>query len=67
MANLQLIKIDAVVEMCAMSKATIYRKVHKGLFPKPYVLSPGGKAVAWRLDELNKWISELEKAAFTRE
>ncbi|MBC3228661.1 helix-turn-helix transcriptional regulator [Serratia fonticola] len=65
MENLQLIKIDAVVKMCAMSKASIYRKVNKDLFPKPYALSRGGRAVAWRLDEVQKWISELEKAQFT--
>lgn len=66
MENLQLIKIDDVVKMCAMSRATIYRKVHEGHFPKPYALSPGGRAVAWRLDELQKWISELGKAQFAR-
>lgn len=38
----------------ALSKATIYRKIAAGTFPRPYRV--GSTAVRWRLSDLNEWL-----------
>lgn len=39
-----------------LSKATINNLEKKGLFPKRVLLSPYGRAVGWRSDEVDAWI-----------
>lgn len=57
---MKLIKIEEVVEMTTLSKATIYRLMKKGEFPCAVHL--GAKAVAWMLSEIIEWI-ELKASA----
>ncbi|BET79303.1 Phage transcriptional regulator, AlpA [Edwardsiella anguillarum] len=45
MNELKLIKRQAVLERCAVSRATLYRMVAAGTFPRPVSLT-GGRAVA---------------------
>ena len=42
------------------SRATIYRLIAAGEFPRPYSL--GARAVAWLSDEIDAWIAERVKA-----
>jgi prophage regulatory protein len=55
-----LLSIADVVKLTSLSKATIYRLVKAGEFPKPVTISPGRKA--WRSDEIASWIQARKKA-----
>ena len=47
--------------MTGLSRATIYRKMRKGQFPKPLKL--GDRAVRWRQSEVEGWLASLPRAA----
>jgi len=50
-----LINIAALVKMLQRSRASIYRDVKAGSFPKPLKL---GGSSRWRLSEVQAWIEE---------
>lgn len=52
-----LLRLPAVREMVGLSRSEIYRRIESGRFPRPVRL--GDNAVAWRLSDLQRWISEL--------
>jgi prophage regulatory protein len=52
--NLQ--RLSIVMTRTGYSRASLYRMAIKGLFPKPVQL--GGRAIAWRESEVDKWIAE---------
>ena len=56
MNELKLIKRQAVLERCAVSRATLYRMVAAGTFPRPVSLT-GGRAVAWLHHDVEAWIA----------
>lgn len=54
-----LLSIEEVVECCAISRATIYRLMKKGFFPSS-VKAKGCRRIAWRSDDINRWMNSLE-------
>lgn len=52
-----LLRMREVKEITKYSAATIYRKIKDGTFPRPIGL--GGKAVRWRMADVQQWMSEL--------
>ncbi|MDH0062283.1 MULTISPECIES: helix-turn-helix transcriptional regulator [Enterobacteriaceae] len=63
MPNASLIKIKTVLEMCAVSRATLYRQIKAGYFPEPVRLTEGksSRSVAWRKEEVQDWIANRQK------
>ncbi len=59
--DLKMFKIKDVVNIVAISKAEIYRKIKEDKFPKPY--NQGTRAVAWRSDEIEEYLNSLTKAS----
>ncbi|MGY3857727.1 helix-turn-helix transcriptional regulator [Aeromonas caviae] len=55
---MKIYRINDVVECCALSKATIYRLMKKGLFPKQIQLT-GKRAVGWRSSDIEHWVSTV--------
>jgi prophage regulatory protein len=53
----KLLRLRDVSMRVSMSKATIYRKIALGKFPKP--VSVGGASVRWRASQINNWINAL--------
>jgi prophage regulatory protein len=51
-----LIPMKVVTHMTSLSRATIYRRVAAGTFPKP--ISLGGRRVAFAREDLDRWISD---------
>ncbi|WP_090268451.1 helix-turn-helix transcriptional regulator [Pseudomonas panipatensis] len=51
------LRFGAVAEMIGISRSTIWRLEHEGKFPKRVRI--GSKCVAWRLSDLNSWMSSL--------
>ena len=50
-----LLPMKVVTHLTSLSRATIYRRVQAGTFPKPLHL--GGRRVAFARDELDRWIA----------
>lgn len=46
-----------------LGPSSIYDLVSKGLFPKPFQLVPGGRAVGWLEDDIDQWILERKSAS----
>ena len=53
----RLLRIRAVVERVGMSRATIYRKIARGEFPKS--VGVGGQSVRWRASVIEAWMQSL--------
>lgn len=53
----RLLKAEEVQAITAVSKATLYRLISSGQFPKP--LQVGPQAVRWRLSDIDSWMSAL--------
>lgn len=54
----RLLRLREVVAQTGISKATLYRKVADGLFPRP--VSIGGHSVRWRASDLDAWLRALQ-------
>jgi len=53
-----LLGIHAVMAVTDLSKASIYRLMKDGRFPRATPLIPGGRRVAWRHAEVMAWAAE---------
>lgn len=49
------VRISQLTDIVPMSKATIWRKLKDGTFPKPIKL--GDRITAWRLDDIEEWLA----------
>lgn len=54
---MRLIKLSEVMNMTALSRATIYRKMEAGEFPQRINL--GARNVAWEEGEVHEWVEEM--------
>ena len=52
----KLLRLPVVLEVTGLKKSAIYKKMSEGTFPRP--VSLGGRAVAWRGDDIERWIDE---------
>lgn len=60
-ANTYLLKLNDVLNLCQLSKSTLYRMIRAGDFPEPVALNK--RAVAWKTDEIEAWIENLPRAS----
>jgi prophage regulatory protein len=51
----RLLRLREVLQLVPLGRATIYRAIKLGDFPRPCKLL-GGRAAAWSQDEINAWI-----------
>ncbi|WP_076944369.1 helix-turn-helix transcriptional regulator [Serratia oryzae] len=57
MKESKLLKIKEVLKRCAISRATLYRLIEAKRFPEQVSLT-GNRAVAWREEDIQRWIEE---------
>lgn len=55
----RLYRLPAVEERTGFKKSSVYAGVKDGTFPRPVRLS--ARAVAWREEDIDKWVSERIK------
>jgi predicted DNA-binding transcriptional regulator AlpA len=55
------VRMSKLTEMVPMSKATIWRKVKAGTFPKPVKL--GERITAWHTDGIEAWLAARHQEA----
>lgn len=54
----RLLRLREIATRVGMSKATIYRKMARGEFPRP--VSVGSQSVRWRESDLDGWMASLK-------
>ena len=54
------LKFPAVMELTGRSRASVYRDVAAGTFPKP--LKIGKRAIAWHETDIRDWMSSRPTA-----
>lgn len=59
--NCQIFRIKTVCEITGLPKSTVYAKMLNGEFSRPIKL--GRRAVGWKSEELQAWISNQSGAA----
>lgn len=55
-----ILRIDEVLRLTGLSKATVYRLMGVGLFPGRVLLS--SRAVGWRKHEVSEWLDNRPRA-----
>ncbi len=57
----RILRKDEVINRTGLARATIYRQIAKGTFPKSKKLTgKEGRAVGWLESEINAWISNRQ-------
>ena len=56
----RVLRLREVSLLTRLSKATIYRLLNSGGFPRPIRLS--ARAVGWRTEEIDEWLDGRERA-----
>ena len=56
----KILRIKTVCDITGLSKSTVYAKMLNGEFPRPIKL--GRRAVGWKSDELQAWVSKQSTA-----
>lgn len=55
---MRFIRRRKVEEKTSFSKATIYRRINEGTFPRPYPMDESGRSVAWLEEEIDAWLAD---------
>ena len=55
----RLLSLAEVIECCSISRATIYRLMNKGHFPRS-VQPKGCRRVVWRFSDIQDWMNDLQ-------
>jgi prophage regulatory protein len=61
-AQLRVIRHNQVCAKLQISSAKLFDMVATGLFPKPFLLIPGGRAVGWLEQDVDQWILGRKQA-----
>ena len=59
----RVLRHKGVKEKLGLSSAKLFDMVAKGLFPKPFPIIPGGRAVGWLSTDVDHWILERQRWA----
>jgi prophage regulatory protein len=65
-AQTKVLRRAAVIERTGVPRATMYRLMANGEFPRPIPLTPSGRSVGWREDEVSKWLEARTAARDAR-
>ena len=56
--RIQVIRHAQVCQKIQISSAKLFDLVAQGVFPKPFTLIPGGRAVGWLERDVDAWVLE---------
>jgi prophage regulatory protein len=54
--QIRVVRNSQVREKLAISEAKLFDMIAKGQFPRPFPLTPGGRAVGWLESDVDDWI-----------
>lgn len=61
--HIQVIRHNHVCKKLQISSAKLFDMCAQGLFPKPFRLIPGGRAVGWLEHDVDAWILQRKDCA----
>jgi prophage regulatory protein len=64
--DVTIVRHKLVRQKLQISSAKLFDMIAKGIFPKPFQIIPGGRAVGWLESDVDKWIHD-RKATATKE
>lgn len=60
---LRVIRMGGARDKVGLCPSKIYELIDQGLFPRPFQLVPGGRAVGWLEADLDEWLRERKRAS----
>jgi prophage regulatory protein len=54
----RVINLREVQRLNSLSRASIYRGIAAGTFPRPIRLTPAGRRVGWREADIQAWLND---------
>jgi len=61
--QIQIVRHAHVCQKLRISSAKLFDLVAQGVFPKPFTLIPGGRAVGWLERDVDAWILDRKSEA----
>ena len=61
--NIQFVRHAHVCQKLQISSAKLFDLAAQGIFPKPFPIAPGGRAVGWLERDVDAWVLERKAAA----
>lgn len=61
--RIQVVRHVHVCQKLQISSAKLFDLVAQGIFPKPFPIVPGGRAVGWLERDVDTWVLERKAAA----
>lgn len=61
--HIQVIRHSQVCKKLQISSAKLFDLVAQGIFPRPFTLIPGGRAVGWLERDVDAWILDRKSVA----
>lgn len=55
-SDVQVLRHQQVCEKLQVSSAKLFAMCADGVFPKPFIIVPGGRAVGWLAADVDAWI-----------
>ena len=55
---MKVLSASEVAKKTSMSVSNLRRMAREGKFPKPFKLSPGGRAAGWQETDIDAWINK---------
>lgn len=60
--RVQIVRHAHVCQKLQISSAKLFDLIAQGIFPKPFTLIPGGRAVGWLERDVDEWILARKSA-----
>jgi prophage regulatory protein len=54
----RVLRMSEICRKTGLCQSTIHDLVNRSIFPKPFQLVPGGRAVGWLEENIDQWILE---------
>ena len=62
-ASIRIVRNAQVRTKLDVSEAKLFDMIAKGIFPAPFQIVPGGRAVGWLESDVDTWILEQKRRA----
>lgn len=60
-ASIRIVRNAQVRTKLDVSEAKLFDMIAKGIFPAPFQIIPGGRAVGWLESDVDKWILDQKR------
>lgn len=56
----RILRLREVIQTVGLGRSSVYRLIHKGMFPRPIKLSE--RAVGWNAGAVSDWLAERQQS-----